>query len=288
MSTFWHWFVVAGTALSLVFVLWLLMANRTTGGDNSNHEWDGIQELDNPLPAWWVGMFVGSVFFAVLYLIFYPGMGNFSGAGNWSSVNQHDVESMQHTQRFEPLYQKLANMPLTDLIGDKQGMQVGRRLFINNCATCHGVNASGAPGFPNLTDTQWLWGGTYADIQHSITAGRQAQMPPWGQALGEEGVSNVAHYVRQLANLEHQSESAQAGENQYAIFCVACHGTQGKGNTLLGAPDLTNNIWLYGSALTDIAQSISSGRTGNMPSHQGNLGPQRIKILAAYVKSLEK
>ena len=288
MSAFWHWFVIAGTLLSLAAMLWLLLANRTAGGDNNDHEWDGITELDNPLPFWWVGMFVASIVFTLLYLAFYPGMGNFSGTGAWTSAGQHDEQSAAHEARFAPLYRELAALSAEDIIASNQGMQVGRRLFLNNCATCHGINGTGSKGFPNLTDDEWIWGGDLASVTHSIHQGRQAAMPGWVSSLGDTGVTNVAHYTLSLSGAEHDPALAAQGKAQYDLFCVACHQADGKGNALLGAPDLTNNIWLYGGTLVEVAESIAAGRSGNMPAQAVLIGPDRATILAAYVMSLQR
>ena len=288
MSASWHWFVIAGTFLSLAAMLWLLLSNRKTGGENHDHEWDGITEYDNPLPFWWVGMFIASMVFALLYLAFYPGLGNFSGAGDWSAARQHDQQMAQHEARFAPLYRELAAKSAEEIMASAQGMQVGRRLFLNNCATCHGINGTGSKGFPNLTDEEWIWGGDLQSVTHSIHKGRQAAMPGWAPSLGDTGVTNVAHYVLSLSGAEHNPSLAAQGKSQYDVFCVACHQADGKGSSLLGAPDLTNDIWLYGGTLVDIAESIAAGRNGNMPEHTTLIGPDRSTILAAYVMSLQR
>jgi cytochrome c oxidase cbb3-type subunit III len=289
MSFGWHWFVILGTFLSLAAMLWLLLANRhkpdqaTTG-----HEWDGIEELDNPLPMWWVGMFVVTIIFALVYLAYYPGLGNFDGAGDWSSASQHNAEVDRHNERFEPIYAELGAMDTEALAQDKRGMQVGRRLFLNNCSTCHGVNAGGAFGFPNLTDDEWQWGGDYDAIKATLVNGRMAQMAAWGPALGEEGVANVAHYVLKLSGQEHDADKAAAGAGQYNIMCVACHGAEGKGNPLFGAPDLTNDIWLYGGSLDEITFTLNHGRQGVMPAQADLLSEDKLHILTTYVGTLSQ
>ena len=289
MDTGWHWFVILGTLLSLAFVMWLLLANRkTSGNETTGHDWDGISELDNPLPMWWVGMFVGTVVFMLGYVAIYPAMGNIEGALGWSSAKQHQEEVAQHEARFAPLYAELAGMDPDALMDDPRAMQVGRRLFINNCSTCHGVNANGAFGFPNLTDEEWIWGGDFASIRQTLVGGRMAQMPAWGPALGDEGVTNVANYVRKLAGLEHDAAAAEAGTAQYNMLCVACHGPEGKGNSMLGAPNLTNDIWLYGGSIEQISFTLQHGRQGNMPAQKDILGDEKIHILSAYVRSLSQ
>jgi len=287
MSMGWHWFVVLGLLLSLAAMFWLLLANRQRSNEGTTgHEWDGIEELDNPLPMWWVGMFVVSMIFTLGYVAYYPGFGDFQGAGNWSSQSQHDAEAARHDARFAPLYAELGSMDEAALAQDKRGMQVGRRLYLNHCSTCHGVNAGGAFGFPNLTDDEWQWGNEYEDIRATLTNGRVAQMVPWGAALGEEGVVNVANYVLQLSGQAHDADKAAAGATQYNTMCMACHGVDGKGNKIFGAPDLTNDIWLYGGSLEEIIFTLNNGRQGNMPAQSDILSEDKIHILTTYIRSL--
>ena len=286
MNTGWHWFVVAGLILSLAAMFWLLLTNRQKSEGTTGHEWDGIHELDNPLPMWWVGMFVVTMIFALGYVAFYPGLGNFQGAGGWSSQGQHDAEVARHDQRFAPLYAELGSMDEEALAQDKRGMQVGRRLFLNHCSTCHGVNAGGTFGFPNLTDDEWQWGNDYDDIRATLANGRVAQMVPWGAALGEDGVVNVANYVLKLSGQAHDADAAAQGATQYNVMCVACHGADGKGNKLFGAPDLTNDIWLYGGSLEQIIFTLNNGRQGNMPAQSDILSDDKIHILTTYIRSL--
>ena len=184
------------------------------------------------------------------------------------------------------MYAELGSMPEAELAQDRRGMQVGRRLYLNHCSTCHGVNAGGAFGFPNLTDDEWLWGSEYEDIRTTLTNGRVAQMVPWGAALGEEGVINVANYGLQMSGQEHDAARAAAGAAQYNVFCVACHGADGKGNKLFGAPDLTNDIWLYGGSLEQIIFTLNNGRQGNMPAQSDILSEDKIHILTTYIRSL--
>lgn len=289
MTSAWHWFVIIGTIGSLIGVTWLLIANRRAAGQNhESHEWDGIRELDTPLPMWWVGMFAGSVLFAVIYLVIFPGLGNYKGATEWTSAARVATDSEAHRARYAPLYSELAALTDAELLADRRAGQIGRRLFINNCATCHGVGAQGSFGFPNLTDTEWIWGSGIAAVEHAILNGRLAAMPPWVAALGEEGIQNTAHYVRALSGQEHDQASAAAGEKHFQTLCVACHGSAGKGNPLLGAPDLTNNIWLYGGDHDQIAFTLRNGRNGRMPSQAAHLSPEKARILAGYVTGLAR
>lgn len=289
MSSLWHWFVVIGTLASLAIFLVLLFNNRKTSGEaTTGHEWDGIQEYDNPLPMWWVWMFVISIVFALGYLAWYPGLGNYDGISDWSSAGEVQRAQEAHEARFAPLYAELASLDEAALHDSRQAMQVGRRLFINNCSTCHGVNGRGAFGFPNLTDSEWIWGEGFGNVKTALNNGRQAAMPSWQAALGDQGVQDVTQFVLSLSGAEHDAEAAARGEGQYRTFCVACHGPEGKGNPALGAPDLTNDIWLYGGTAERIAYTLRNGRNGNMPSFSDVLSADQRHVLAGYVTSLSQ
>jgi cytochrome c oxidase cbb3-type subunit 3 len=287
MSSFWNWFVIIITVATLVGLLALLLGNRRARvGEKTGHDYDGIEEYDNPLPMWWVWMFILSIVFAVGYLVWYPGMGNFGGASDWTSEGQWQEQVDRHDARFAPIYAELAALDEASLHTNRDAQQVGRRLYLNHCSSCHGVAAQGAFGFPNLSDAEWIWGEGLEAVKTAIRNGRQAAMPPWAAALGDEGVTNVANYVLQLNGREHDAAAAAAGATQFQTFCVACHGPEAKGNPMLGAPDLTNDIWLYGNSLEEISYTLRNGRNGNMPAHADLLTEEKIHILAAYVTSL--
>lgn len=291
VSSGWHLFVVIGTIGSLVVMGWLLFANRkatarTDSDGTTGHDYGGIQELDNPLPAWWLGLFVVSMLFAVGYLVVYPGLGNVAGVAEWSSETQWQRESDAYAARFEPFYLALAERDFESLAKDGRAMQVGRRLFLNNCATCHGSAAKGSTGYPDLTDAEWLWGGSFTAIKTTIAGGRVAAMPGWLPALGETGVADTAAYVLELSGRTVDADTAARGAVHYQTFCVACHGADGRGNVLFGAPDMTNDIWLYGGEPDAVSESIASGRFGNMPAHGALLGDNRSHVLAAYIAQL--
>lgn len=289
MSSTWHWFVIIGTVVSLAAALWLLFANRKTSGERTTgHEWDGIEELDNPLPFWWVGMFVASTIFAVLYLIAFPGLGNVGGVLGWSSAKEHDADTAALEARFAPLYTRLAGLSPDALNEDREGRQVGRRLFINHCSTCHATTAKGAFGFPDLTDDDWIWGDDFESIRTSILNGRTAQMPAWGPALGDDGVLAVSHYVLSLGGQTHDTTLAATGKTHFDTICVACHGTEGKGNPALGAPNLTDDKWLYGGSIETLGFTIRNGRGGVMPAHEPIFGAEKAHIVAAYVYGLRE
>lgn len=289
MNPTWHWFVVIGTLLSLAAMVWLLLANRRTSDQaDTGHEWDGIQELDNPLPMWWVYMFVISVVFALGYMVLFPGLGNYQGSLDWSSQAKHDRAVEAFASQFDPLYEKLAGLPDAALVSDPQVQQIGRRLFLNNCSTCHGINAQGGEGFPNLHDEEWLYGSDLATVTQTLLGGRAGAMPGWEAALKESGVEEVSHFVLSLSGADHDAALAGPGESKYQMFCAACHQADGTGNAVLGAPDLTNDIWLYGGSLETIRHSIAVGRNGRMPAQADILGPERTRILAAYVVGLNQ
>lgn len=289
MSSIWHYFVVIATLGSLAIFLALLFSNRKAGSDTTTgHDFDGIQEYDNPLPMWWVWMFAFTIFFAIGYLVYYPGLGNFDGISDWSSADELAAAQRAHEERFAPLYDRLAQLDPSALHESRQAMQVGRRLFINNCATCHGVNARGAFGFPNLTDDEWIWGSGFSAVKTAVTGGHQAAMPAWGSALGDGGVEDVTQYVLSLSGAEHDAEAAARGATQFRTFCVACHGAEGRGNPALGAPDLTNDIWLYGGTADRIAYTVRNGRNGRMPAFGDVLSDEKIHVLSGYVTSLSQ
>lgn len=289
MSTAWSWFIIIGTIGSLIAALALLFSNREISGEETTgHTHDGIQEYDNPLPMWWVYMFIISIVFAFGYLIYYPGLGNFGGISDWSSAGQLKEAQQRHDARFAPVYAELAAMTPEQMAADRTAMQVGRRLFLNNCSTCHGVTGQGGFGFPNLTDSEWIYGKDFDSIKTTILNGRVAVMPGWEAALGDGGVADVTEYVLNMAGRDHDAAAAERGKQKYDMFCVACHGAEGQGNQTLGYPNLNNDIWLYGRDRDQIAFTIRHGRNGNMPAHRDILGEDKTEVLAGYVLTLEQ
>ncbi len=290
MSTFWSLFIIVGTLGTLIGSLWLLLANRTSttpSAQSTRHVYDGIEEHDNPLPRWWVGLFIASLVFAGAYLIYYPGLGNFRGLGEWSSQRQLAQEAAEKEARFAPVYARLAAMTPAELAASPLAQQMGRRLFINNCAPCHGINAQGAFGFPNLTDAESIWGDGFEAIETTIKHGRTAAMPAWQAALGgDAGVMDMAQYVLSLSDRATDAAAAARAAPNYAMSCVACHGSDGTGNAALGAPNLANDIFLYGGTADEIAFTIRNGRGGAMPALVDVLGPDRVHIVAGYVATL--
>lgn len=291
LSTFWNWFSIILVVASILACWWLLhwtkgISDREDDDDvhDTGHTWDNdIRELNNPLPRWWLNMFNITIIFGLVYLALYPGLGNIAGVLGWTQEEQHEEELAAAEARYADVFARYTAMPLEELIRDPAAMETGRRLWGQNCAMCHGSDLRGGAGFPNLVDEHWQWGAGYDNVLTAINNGRNAAMPPWAPALGEEGVPQVIEYVRSLSNLEHDAALAAEGEGRYGMFCVACHGPDGKGNPALGAPNLTDTYWLYGSDRAAIEEGLVYGRYGVMPAFEGQLSEDRRKLLAAYV-----
>ena len=286
MSGFFSWYVIIITALSIIASAWLLVANARVpkGGKTTGHVWDGdLEELNKPLPRWWLWLFVGTIVFAVVYFILYPGMGNFAGTLGWSQDQQWRLEVAEAQANEADIYAAFDGRSIEDLATDGAALAIGRSLYGNHCAACHGSDAAGAKGFPNLTDDNWNWGGKPEQILASIAEGRSGVMP--AGMVPEPMVDNMVEYVRSLSGLEHDATAAAAAAPMWAV-CGACHGMQGEGNQVLGAPKLTDNIWLYGSDRESIAEGIRLGRQNQMPAQKDLLGERKLPLVAAYVLSL--
>ena len=292
MTSFWSGWVIVLTAITIVLMTWILIANRQaerrSGERTTGHEYDGIEEYDNPLPAWWFYMFMITIVWGIGYLIVYPGMGNFPGILGWTQVEQHDREVAAADERFRAMRDRYLALPVEEIASDPAVMKMGARMFGNNCAQCHGSDAKGSYGFPNLTDGDWIYGGTPAAIKTTLINGRQAAMPAWAGILGDSGINEVTAYVLSLNGRDADETLVSAGETHFASYCAACHGTDGTGNQALGAPNLTNGIWLYGGTEAQIAHSLRAGRNGVMPAFENTLSEDKIHILTAYVYGLNK
>jgi len=295
-SAFWDYYIAVITAASVVgcgVFLWSQSKRRVKVGsgpdpDTTGHVWDGdLREFHNPLPRWWMWLFYITVIFSIVYLILYPGLGTqFKGMLNWTSTGQHQAEVKEAETKYGPLFASYLKMDVPAVAADERGRQMGARIFQNNCAQCHGSDGRGSRGFPNLTDSEWQWGGTPEAIKTTITEGRRAAMPPMAAALGgAEDVTDVANYVLSLSDSAHDAARAARGREKFAA-CAACHGAEAKGNPALGSVDLTNKIWLYGGTVATISETITKGRGGVMPSWKGLLSDAEIHLVAAYVVSL--
>ncbi|OQK43290.1 cytochrome c oxidase subunit CcoP [Vibrio vulnificus] len=318
MTTFWSlWIIVitVGTLVGCAVLLYWCAKDKmgVEEGADMGHEYDGIRELNNPLPKWWTYLFVGTFIFAAVYLTLFPGLGNFKGVLAWQSsaqtvrtveeskqaianaqsnkqLNQYAKELDDADAYFGEAFRRLAFddnglRPIPAIAGDDEALKVGQRLFLQNCSQCHGSDARGQKGFPNLTDTAWLYGGEPQAIVTTIMHGRIGQMPAWKDALGEQGVEEVVSYVLSLSGRKVNAREAEAGKARFVV-CAACHGTDGKGNPAVGAPDLTDKDWLFGDSRADITETVMNGRSGVMPAWKDILGEDKVQLVSAYVWSL--
>ncbi len=317
MSSFWSLWIWVLTLPVLVLCLVLIMWNLKNyvgvpEDETTDHEVDGLKELNNPLPKWWTYMFLATLVWSVFYLAAYPGLGNYKGFLGWTSSNQGiksleesrqavelakaegrhvqlDVEMVKADEVYGPVFQQFAQRDVLDLAYDAEALKIGQRLFLQNCALCHGSDARGQRGFPNLTDNDWLYGGTADKIKETLLYGRKAAMPGWEAALGDQGIKEMTAYVLQLSGRAVNEKDAQAGKAKFGM-CAACHGVDGRGslahNLPFGAPNLTDNIWLYGGSSAAIEETLRQGRYGVMPAFKDTLGEDKVHILTAYVYRL--
>ena len=287
--SFWSVYVAGITIASILACLVLLWVTGkvrgTPSGDNTTgHVWDGdLREMNNPLPRWWVGLFVLTILFGAVYLVLYPGLGSYAGQVGWTSRGQLEAEVAAGEAKVAPLYARFAAMPVEQVARDPQAHAMGERLFMNNCSQCHGSDGRGGKGFPNLTDKDWLHGGTPEKIVETLNLGRTGQMPPMAAAVGTpDDVKNVANYVLSLSSSPHDSVRASLGKPKFAV-CAACHGADGKGNQALGAPNLTDDIWLHGYGEAAIVAMVNNGKVNQMPAQGQKLSAAQIHVLASYV-----
>jgi cytochrome c oxidase cbb3-type subunit 3 len=291
-SGFWGVYIAVLTVVSIIgcaVFLWMQTTRRVPGAkiDTTGHLWDeDLQEWNHPLPNWWRWLFYITVVFSLVYLAFYPGLGLYAGRLGWTQVKQYDDEVKKADAAYGPLYAKFQGMDIEKVAADKEAMAIGQNLYLNYCAQCHASDARGSKGFPNLADGDWQWGGDPKAIEETILNGRIAVMPPQGAALGPEGVKDVAHYVLSLSGMASDSIRVARGKEKFMQTCAACHGPDGKGNPALGAPNLTDKVWVYGGSEADIVATIQNGRNGQMPAWKGFLGEAKAHVLAAYVWNL--
>jgi cytochrome c oxidase cbb3-type subunit 3 len=294
MTSFWSYWVSIITLGSIFGCAWLLYATRksqtsdTETEDKMGHSFDGIEEYDNPLPKWWMHMFTGTIIFGLAYLIIYPGLGNFPGVIGWTSTGQWQEEIDKADELYTPIFKAYAEKPIAELAKDTEAMKVGQRLFANNCSVCHGSTGRGSLGFPNLTDNDWLYGGDPETIKTTILEGRHGQMPAKGlnPNMSSTDISNLTHYLLSFSGRSDDTNAVEAGSKMFASACAACHGADANGMQAIGAPSLTDNVWLYGSTAEKITQTITYGRAGVMPAQKDMLEEEKIHLLAAYVYSL--
>jgi cytochrome c oxidase cbb3-type subunit 3 len=291
-SVFWNYYITIITLVSIVACAVLLqsMSRRRSSTDKTattGHVWDeDLGEYNNPLPRWWIWLFYITIIYSLAYLVIYPGLGSYTGSAKWTSLAQYEGEMKQAEQEYGGIYAKYASQDLRAVAADPEARAIGQKLFLNYCAQCHASDAAGGRGFPNLTDRDWLYGGDPQTIETSIMNGRTGTMPPFGPVLGEDGVKNVANYVLSLSGRAHDPVRAALGKDKFTTICAACHGAEGKGNQALGAPNLTDSIWLFGGSEATIVETITKGRTSVMPAHKDFLGQAKAHLLAAYVYGL--
>lgn len=317
MSDFWSWWIIILTVFSIVACFWIITLNlknytHVEEGESMGHEFDGIEEINNPLPKWWTYLFYFILIWSVFYLALFPGLGNWQGLLGWKSSNQGittlaeskrlselakekgllvqlDQEMKTADETFGPVFKKLADMPIMDLAYDEQGYKVGQRLFLQNCALCHGSDARGSTGFPNLRDNDWLYGDDPQTIKDTLLYGRKGAMPGWESALGEQGIAEMTEYVLKLAGRKVNDKMAAAGQAKFGM-CAACHGADGKGSIAhglpFGAPNLTDNIWLYGGSREAVEETLRHGRMGVMPAWKDILGEDKVHVISAYIYNI--
>ncbi len=293
ISEGWSLYIAGILVASLLFCVIVLLVGarqrviKDASGkvlEDTGHVWDGdLRELNNPLPQWWMGLFIITLVFAVVYLVMYPGMGSAKGTEQWTSANQYEAEMQQAHQDEAKIYAAYTKASVPAIAADPHARAIGERLFLNNCAACHGSDAHGSKGFPNLSDKDWLYGGEPDKIVESITNGRVGQMPALAAAVGTPlEVRQVANYVLSLSGATHDAQAAAMGKPKF-MMCAACHGADGKGNQAMGAPNLTDKIWLHGWGEDAIVAMVTHGKHSMMPAQQARYSPEQIKVLAAYV-----
>lgn len=293
VSDFWGVYIAVVVIVGFVGLAYLLFTQSKTTvkkGEQveiTGHVWDDdLAEYNNPLPRWWMLMFYITLIFGAVYLVLYPGLGTWKGIRGWTSVGQYTEEKAAAEAKYQPLYDKFLKQDVVTVAGNSEAQAMGKRLFQTYCVQCHGSDARGAKGFPNLTDNDWLYGGTPQIIKTTIDGGRQGQMPAFGAAFGEEKVKDAANYVMSLSGKKHDADRAARGKETFAAVCSACHGPDGKGNQAVGAPNLTDSVWLYGGTEKTIIETITNGRNNQMPAWKEFLGDGKVHLLTAYVYGL--
>lgn len=297
LTSFWHWYVIIITVGTVLACFWLLqwtkgISNRDEEGEgtgNTGHVWDeDLVELNNPLPRWWLKLFYGTIAFAFIYMILFGGLGNIGGVLGWTQEGQYEAEMKTASDAQGALFANYRQMDNETLIANADANATGQRLFANSCAMCHGSDAGGARGFPNLTDNDWLYGGSFDTVMQTIANGRAGMMPVMVGGLDDKAIAELVVYVQSLSGQKADPVMAANGKKNFDMLCVACHGTDGSGNQALGAPRLNDQIWLYGGEPETIRKTLTEGRNGHMPAYQDTLSEDRRRLIAAYVLSLSK
>ena len=294
LTSFWNWYVIVITIFTILASLWLLRwtknaGNQDDGDGSTGHVWDeDLVELNNPLPRWWLQLFYITIIFAFVYFALYGGLGNLGGYLGWSQEGQYDAEMQTAIEAQEAVFSRYRQMDNDALMADAEANATGQRLYANSCAMCHGSDARGAKGFPNLADDDWLYGDSFDAVMHSIVKGRVGVMPVMVGGLDDGAISDLVVYVQSLSGQKADAQLAANGKKNYDMLCVACHQADGSGNQALGAPRLNDDIWLYGGDPATIRETLTLGRNGNMPAHENLLSEDRQRLVTAYVLSLSK
>jgi cytochrome c oxidase cbb3-type subunit 3 len=295
LTSFWSWYVIIITVVTILLCFWLLqwtkgISNRDEDGEgigSTGHVWDeDLVELNNPLPKWWLQLFYITIAFAFIYMALFGGLGNIPGVLNWSQEGQYEAEVQAAEKLQESIFERYRALDNASLIADAEANATGQRLFAQNCAMCHGSDARGARGFPNLADNDWLYGNDFDTVMQSIRNGRAGMMPVMVAGLDDSGIMDLVVYVQIISGQKADPGMAARGKKHFDALCVACHGVDGDGNQALGSPRLNDDIWLYGGEPETIKHTITQGRTGNMPAHNALLSEDRRRLIAAYVLSL--
>jgi len=292
-SNSWSYYIATIALVGVAWCIWLLFTQRrwlkseTPQVEDTGHVWDvDLRELNNPVPRWWTIMYLGLCAIALGIMVLYPALGSYPGLLGFTAAKQVVAEREEQAARIKPLFEKFSAIPVQELAKNPEAHAIGKRLFLNNCAQCHGSDAKGSPNFPNLTDSDWLYGGTPEIIVKTITDGRHGVMAPLGAIVSAAQANEIANYVRSLSGLASDPTLLRAGEAGFKKVCFACHGMDAKGNQALGAPNLTDNVWLGSSSKDTIINTILHGRQGVMPAQKHNLSEDQIRMLAAYVWGL--
>ncbi len=289
-SQFWAGWIVVITVTSFLALVWLIVdiyRDGDLGGEVKDELWDEtLREGARPAPVWWFWFILALMAVSVVYVMLYPGLGAYRGALRWSLGGQITERFADYETQFGARRRRILELSFAELAHDEETMRSAWRVFNNHCTSCHGRDAGGqAQQFPDLSDASWQWGGSEVQLSETIRAGRQAAMPAWQASIGEQGVRRLADYVLALAAGDDGSAAQAEGAGLFQQFCTACHGADGSGNPVLGAPALNDAVWLYGGSRADVMRSIAMGRNGVMPTFGGRLDETQIRLVAAWLSA---